>query len=90
MSEAKFTPAPWEVHPDCPDMVRCSLGVVAEMYLDRGQNETNSHLIAAAPDLYDVLQELEESVDYWSEYDVPLGIQDRIRNVLRKARGEHE
>jgi hypothetical protein len=31
---------------------------------------------------------LEESAAYWSEYDVPLGIVDDIKNVLKKARGE--
>lgn len=29
-----------------------------------------------------VLQELEESADYWCEYDVPIGIVDRIKAVL--------
>lgn len=33
-----------------------------------------------------VLEELEESVDYWSEYDVPVGIQDRIKYALALAR----
>jgi len=46
----------------------------------------NARLIAAAPDLYSVLSELEESADYWSEYDVPLGIVDRIKAALSKAR----
>lgn len=48
----------------------------------------NDALIAAAPDLYVVLAELEESAGYWSEYDVPVGIVDRIRSALAKARGE--
>lgn len=48
-------------------------------------SERDARLIAAAPDLLAVLQELEESVDYWSEYDVPLGIVDRIRAAIAKA-----
>ena len=45
-------------------------------------------LIQSAYKLRDVLEELEESSDYWSEYDVPLGIVDRIKGALKAARGE--
>ena len=38
-----------------------------------------------APQMYSVLKELQESASYWSEYDVPLGIVDRINNVLKKV-----
>lgn len=47
--------------------------------------EDDARLIAAAPDLLAVLKELEESASYWSEYDVPLGIVERIRAALAKA-----
>ena len=56
-----------------------------------GQDEHDMHdarLIAAAPDLLAVLQELEESARYWGEYDVPLGIVDRISAAIAKATGE--
>ena len=42
-------------------------------------------LMAAAPDLLAVAKELEESASYWSEYDVPLGIVDRLRAAIAKA-----
>ena len=42
-------------------------------------------LISAAPDMYAVLRELAECSQYWSEYDVPLGIHDRIAAALAKA-----
>ena len=45
----------------------------------------NAHLIAAAPDLLAVVKELETSASYWSEYDVPLGIVDRLRAAIAKA-----
>lgn len=48
----------------------------------------DARLIAAAPDLLAVLQELEKSSRYWSEYDVPLGIVDRISAAIAKATGE--
>ena len=41
--------------------------------------------MAAAPTLLEVLQELEESSDYWSEYDVPLGIVERIKDAIALA-----
>jgi hypothetical protein len=50
--------------------------------------EANACLIAAAPDLLAVCQELEESASYWSEYDVPLCIVDRLKAAIAKATGE--
>ena len=38
-----------------------------------------------APQMYSVLKELQESASYWSEYDVPLGIVDRVNDVLEKV-----
>ena len=38
-----------------------------------------------AHQMYSVLKELQESAYYWSEYDVPLGIVDRINDVLNKV-----
>lgn len=34
-----------------------------------------------------VLKELQESAAYWSEYDVALGIVDRINQAIAKAEG---
>lgn len=42
-------------------------------------------MAAFAPQMYNVLKELQESAYYWSEYDVPLGIVDRINDVLKKV-----
>jgi len=49
------------------------------------ETKANARLIAAAPDLLAVVKELEESASYWSEYDVPLGIVDRLRAAIAKA-----
>ena len=42
-------------------------------------------MAAFAPEMYSLLKELQESASYWSEYDVPLGIVDRINEVLKKV-----
>ena len=47
----------------------------------------NLALIAAAPDMLAMLEELHECAYYWSEYDVPLGIVERLDETIRKARG---
>ena len=45
----------------------------------------NHKVYKFAPQMYSVLKELQESAYYWSEYDVPLGIVDRINDVLKKV-----
>ena len=35
-----------------------------------------------------VLEEVEECSRYWSEYDVPIGLHDRILSAIAKGRGE--
>jgi hypothetical protein len=41
----------------------------------------------ASPDMLEVLHELDESAYYWSQYDVPIGIHDRIKSAIAKAKG---
>ncbi len=50
-------------------------------------NESEAKLYAAAPDLLAVCHELVESAEYWSEYDVPIGIVDRLNAAIAKAGG---
>lgn len=47
-----------------------------------------AHMVSAAPEMFDVLERLEESAEYWSEYGVPIGIVADIRAALKKARGK--
>ena len=49
------------------------------------KNKIENNLCKFAPQMYSVLKELQESASYWSEYDVPLGIVDRINNVLKNV-----
>lgn len=100
MIEPKFTPGPWEIAPYNREWIIAASweGHLAETrsnlavpYNDKDMmqtRESNAHLISAAPDLYAVVEELEESSCYWSEYDVPCGVVARMRTALAKARGE--
>ncbi len=47
----------------------------------------NEPLLAAAPALLAICQELAECADYWSEYDVPIGIVERLNAVIAQAKG---
>jgi hypothetical protein len=51
------------------------------------ETDANGYLIAAAPEMYDLLNDLMESAAYWTEYDVPIGTVDRMKAVLAKAKG---
>jgi len=95
MSAVTHTPGPWNVGTSAQGREVVFLNGLTERHggLGPSQNwidcntEANARLIAAAPELLAVVQELEESAGYWSEYDVPLGIVDRIRAAIAKAEG---
>jgi hypothetical protein len=55
---------------------------------DQDQKKADARLMAAAPDLLSVCKELADSAAYWSEYDVPLGIVDRLNVAIAKAEGQ--
>ena len=78
------TPGPWKVSKAIFDAEDGEVGYVLE-----GVKEARSDdaaLIEAAPDMLAMLEELQECAYYWSEYDVPLGIVDRLDEVIKKAR----
>lgn len=50
--------------------------------------QANLRLCDAAPELLQLVIDLQESASYWSEYDVPIGIVDRINTAIAKATGE--
>ncbi len=84
---ANHTPGPWEARKNCDVMsgdrlvADCMTGWLRE-------DRANACLIAAAPEMLDMLIELQQCAQYWSEYDVPLGIVDRLNAVINKAKGE--
>lgn len=87
------TPGPWSISTDreATGVIYALLGFEWEdicVITPRCEAAANAHLIAAAPEMLDVLEELRESASYWSEYDVPLGIVERIEYAIMKARGK--
>lgn len=66
----------WTGYPECGQDLQMTI------------SKDDAALIAAAPEMLDVLEELRESASYWSEYDVPLGIVERIEYAIMKARGK--
>jgi hypothetical protein len=61
--------------------------LVASFY-DDPETVAMFQLFAAAPDMLEVLKELDKCASYWSQYDVPVGIHDRIKSAIAKAKGE--
>lgn len=90
---SKHTEGPWETLTLFSDQIGADftsvkIGNRIHMIGYSDEAKANAQLIAAAPDLFAVLQELAESAEYWSEYDVPVGIVDRIKRAITKAGGD--
>lgn len=92
---AQHTPGPWSINEWPQATTDIAIGAIGTPLIAKvplrdvsiNEQKANASLIAAAPDLLSVVKELEESADYWSEYDVPLGIVDRLRAAIAKATG---
>lgn len=90
MSQHMHAPGPWIARhepDDCGEFaIQAANGIHVALTIGSTRSEAaNALVIAAAPDMLAVLQELQESASYWSEYDVPLGIVDRINAAIAKA-----
>ena len=79
------TPGPWKVSKAIFDAEDGEVGYVLEGVKEASSDD--AALIEAAPDMLAMLEELQECAYYWSEYDVPLGIVERLDDVIKKARG---
>ena len=85
--DTKFTPGPWviaghfiinEDNVDIAEIVPHNV---------HGRQIANAHLIAAAPDMYDVLRKVSEAIQY-NLLDQYAAMYE-IEKILAKARGEH-
>lgn len=102
MSEAKFTKGGWKVHSvgsqfavgplsSSDDQSHGMMNVVAwiekfDVY-DEKQSELNAHLIAVAPEMYELIKDLTEMNSY--ELAGFMENSDYAIELLAKARGEH-
>lgn len=97
MTEPKFTPGPWKAHHGVcePDYVfygeeeNCDTEkrVIAEVYRRVGFRSYDVDLIAAAPEMYEMLASIRTTLKYMGY--LPYLVKD-IDLILRKARGESE
>lgn len=99
MKEFNGTPGPWQT-----DRNNCHAGQIATIHHclnndwveiwspdwpdDEEVQEANARLIAAAPELLEVLKEVQEFAQGWSQYEMPIGLDDRINGAIAKALGE--
>ena len=63
------------------------IDTIVEEDLEDAERATSQDIPAAFPEMLAVLKDLAESAAYWSEYDVPIGIVDRINAAIKKAEG---
>ena len=91
---SKHTKGPWRYLQWGSRIVSSDTGsaqvliAMVEINTRRDEGRYNAHVLTAAPDLLAMCEELAECADYWSEYDVPIGIVERLRDVIAKAKGE--
>ena len=89
MSEAKFTKGPWDIEIGCSQaFVTTENKFIHESIVDiatgnRDERVANAHLIAAAPEMYEMLEHI--NLTLGDEYSDEL---DKIEVILAKARGE--
>ena len=95
MSDMKFTPGPWDLGDECNSGAEVCIGetvatvgrdhwMTGNYVIERDEMRANARLIAAAPELYEMLDRI------WHECSDDLSgfAQMEIEKVLKKARGE--
>ena len=106
MSDTKFTPGSWAYTVRNNHEIQCTfVGVVIDgEYVDIGfanekKDRANAHLIAAAPDMYAILDKIREHLDDIADADIPdpgghtianeeMKLLREVEAVIAKARGK--
>ena len=91
----KFTPGPWEIDPELHDAVRANACLICSAWTlpdcAHGTREANVALIAAAPEMYYLLERLPSDIRHLLQSgntDMCKRIVGKIDAILKKARGE--
>lgn len=86
MANEKWTPGPWRIDGSLAIYSADDSFIADVTYLTDEKEQANANLIAAAPELYEALNDLlNEAING----TVPLLAQiEKVSKVLRKARGE--
>ena len=82
----KHTPGPWGY--DEIDRVVVKESVKDIAYMDSTASEADARLIAAAPCMLAALQACDETMEYMSEYDIPITLPGQVKAAIAKATGE--
>lgn len=87
--KTKFTKGEWNIQDDGYGMIGVILKKGLGILIGRKSKETqaNAHLIAAAPDMYEMLDKIHNSMAGNGEYGE---FYCDVKDLLAKARGEHE
>lgn len=86
MSEVKFTKGPWKVQDDGYGLIGVALRNGFGVLIGHKNKETiaNAHLIAAAPEMYEMLIQLQV------EGGLGIARHRQIDRLLKKSRGEQQ
>ena len=82
MARAKVTSGMWRVDPQKWSRVIDRCGQQVASVKGEADANANANLIAAAPDMFELLESLEENLA------IPEDVVEEIRLVLRRARGD--
>jgi len=94
MSEPKFTSGPWIVRENEPWVIAKDYGDMKSVFHVNHPAEpsetqmANAHLIAAAPELYEALDDLRAELFLHAEGNYFRPLLDKAEAALAKARGE--
>lgn len=97
----KYTKGPWEAHYMGGQPQKWQIGryknptkIIAEVFdkeknrgLNPGEDEINAHLIAAAPDMYELIKDIKLALEF-KGMRKPKNWMGRINKALAKAEGE--
>lgn len=98
---SKHTTGPWkirphwanedafEVYPDNGNPGYGEWAAIVEVGDDcyEGEAEANARLIAAAPQMLDMLKKCLEALEYVGPWETPVGLIERVQGLIDKAEG---